>query len=105
MTPARNFNSVTIVAIILSSLAVAGLALTFPAEVFAQGCAMCKLSAEAAGERTARALDYGIFILMTPAVMAFLGLFYWAFNHRDETLADQMEAEDTVDSISQPNAS
>ena len=88
--------AIIIATIVLGSLAVAGLVLTFPAEAYAQGCAMCKLSAEAAGERTARALDYGIFILLTPAVMIFLGLFYWAFTHRDEALTDQMEADDTV---------
>ena len=59
-----------------------------------QGCAMCKLSAEAAGEDAARALDYGIFILMVPTVIFFLGIFYWAFSHRDRSLADQMEAEE-----------
>lgn len=59
-----------------------------------QGCAMCKLSAEAAGEDAARALDYGIFILLVPTVIFFLGIFYWAFSHRDRSLADQMEAEE-----------
>ena len=50
---------------------------------------MCKLSAEAAGEDAARALDYGIFILMVPTVIFFLEIFYWAFSHRDRSLADQ----------------
>ena len=60
----------------------------------AQGCAMCKLSAEAAGEDAARALDYGIFILLVPTIIFFLGIFYWAFSHRDRSLADQIEAEE-----------
>jgi hypothetical protein len=68
------------------------LAAGLPAE--AQGCAMCKLSAEAAGEEAAKALDYGIFILLVPTVIFFLGIFYWAFSHRDRSLADQMEAEE-----------
>ena len=116
MNPARNIRNIDLnanvtnpnsVAILLGGLAVmivAGLVLSFPAEVFAQGCAMCKLSAEAAGERAARALDYGIFVLMAPAVIAFLGLFYWAFTHRDEALVDQMEAESGADPASQPNS-
>lgn len=62
----------------------------------AQGCAMCKLSAEAAGEEAARALDYGIFILMTPTVIIFLGIFYWAFTHRDAPLGDQLEEEEAA---------
>ena len=92
-------STILIVTIVLGSFALVGLALIFPAEAHAQGCAMCKLSAEAAGERTARALDYGIFILLTPAVLVFLGVFYWAFAHRDETLADQMEAMEADDAV------
>ena len=72
-------------------LIAAGVSLIGTQAARAQGCAMCKLSAEAGGERTARALDYGIFILMTPTVVIFLGIFYWAFTHRDRTLAEQME--------------
>ena len=79
--------------------AAASLTAGLPADILAadiQGCAMCKLSAEAAGEDAARALDYGIFILMVPTVIFFLGIFYWAFSHRDRSLADQMEAEEQV---------
>ena len=60
----------------------------------AQGCAMCKLNAQAGGEQVARTLDYGIFILMVPTVIIFLGIFYWAFNHRDQSLREQQEEEE-----------
>ena len=36
-------------------------ALALAPSVGAQGCVMCKLSAQAAGEEAAKALDYGIF--------------------------------------------
>jgi hypothetical protein len=43
--------------------------------VFAQGCAMCYTSAAAAGPAAARAIDYGIIVLLTPALLLFIGIF------------------------------
>ncbi len=73
--------------------------LTFAPTVEAQGCVMCKLSAQAAGEEAAKALDYGIFILLTPTVIIFLGIFYWAFTHRDHSLADQEEEKKNAEAV------
>ena len=88
----------------MTFLIAAGVFLITAQPAMAQGCAMCKLSAEAGGERTARALDYGIFILMTPTVIIFLGIFYWAFTHRDRTLADQMAEQNEDNETGEPLA-
>ncbi len=74
-------------------------ALALAPSVGAQGCVMCKLSAQAAGEEAAKALDYGIFILMVPTVIIFMGVFYWAFTHRDRSLADQEEEEKNAEAV------
>lgn len=76
-----------------------GGALALAPSVGAQGCVMCKLSAQAAGEEAAKALDYGIFILMVPTVIIFMGVFYWAFTHRDRSLADQEEEEKNAEAV------
>jgi hypothetical protein len=42
---------------------------------FAQGCAMCYSAAAAAGPAAARAIDYGIIVLLTPALLLFISIF------------------------------
>lgn len=55
---------------------------------WAQGCSMCKLSVQAGGEQVAKAMDLGIFVLLVPTVMIFLGIFYFAFyRERSESLS------------------
>jgi hypothetical protein len=42
---------------------------------FAQGCAMCYTSAAAAGPGAARSIDYGIIVLVTPALLLVISIF------------------------------
>lgn len=41
---------------------------------FAQGCALCYTSASALGQAGQRSLDYGILVLLTPALGLFLSV-------------------------------
>lgn len=41
---------------------------------FAQGCALCYTSASALGQAGQRSLDYGILVLLTPALVLFLSV-------------------------------
>lgn len=71
-------------------LAACGLLLTlllgsFAPAAYAQGCVMCRTSASAADEEGRKALDLAIFVLLIPTVSIFLGVFYWAFRHRNQT--------------------
>jgi hypothetical protein len=43
---------------------------------FAQGCALCYTSASALGASGQRSLDYGILMLLTPALVLFLGVMF-----------------------------
>ena len=45
---------------------------------------MCKTSAAAIGEESAKTLDLGIFILLVPAVAIFLGIFFWMIRYRNQ---------------------
>ncbi|MCH7987474.1 MAG: hypothetical protein IH847_12945, partial [Acidobacteria bacterium] len=45
---------------------------------------MCKTSAAAIGEESAKTLDLGIFILLIPAVAIFLGIFFWMIRYRNQ---------------------
>ncbi len=63
---------------------VAGLLLSLVPAVWAQGCVMCKTSAAAIGEESAKTLDLGIFILLIPAVAIFLGIFFWIIRYRNQ---------------------
>ncbi len=56
------------------------------APVFGQGCAMCYTGAEAAGEKSQKALNHAVLILLVPTVTllaGFVGMAY-AFN-RDKS--------------------
>ena len=63
---------------------VAGLLLGLVPAAWAQGCVMCKTSAAAIGEESAKTLDLGIFILLIPAVAIFLGIFFWMIRYRNQ---------------------
>jgi len=43
---------------------------------FAQGCALCYTSASALGASGQRSLDYGILMLLTPALVLFLSVMF-----------------------------
>jgi len=43
---------------------------------FAQGCALCYASASALGASGQRSLDYGILMLLTPALILFLSVMF-----------------------------
>ncbi len=49
---------------------------------WAQGCPLCKASVAAAGPEAAKAVNFGIFVLLIPTLSIFLGILYWAFRHR-----------------------
>ncbi len=43
---------------------------------FAQGCALCYTSASALGQAGQRSLDYGILVLLIPALAMFLSVMF-----------------------------
>jgi hypothetical protein len=43
---------------------------------FAQGCALCYTSASALGQAGQRSLDYGILVLLMPALALFLSVMF-----------------------------
>jgi heme/copper-type cytochrome/quinol oxidase subunit 2 len=52
---------------------------------FAQGCSMCKTSAEAAAAEQQKALNHGILILAIPSVVIFGGLSVFAIRYRSKS--------------------
>jgi len=56
---------------------------------------MCKTSAAAIGEESAKTLDLGIFILLIPAVTIFLGIFFWIIRYRNH-VSNEEERETTA---------
>ena len=51
----------------------------------AQGCSMCKTSAEAAAAEQQKALNHGILMLAIPSVVIFGGLAVFAVRYRSKT--------------------
>ena len=47
--------------------------------VLAQGCALCKTAAEAAGGDTGQTLNLAIVVLLIPTLSIFAGILLWAF--------------------------
>jgi hypothetical protein len=60
------------------------LALTSPAALYAQSCAMCYQSAAASGPRSIHALKLGILILMFPPLLITAGVTYLAYRKREQ---------------------
>lgn len=52
---------------------------------FAQGCAMCRTSAEAANRTGKEALNLGVLVLLIPTTSIFGGVFFWAFRKRNRS--------------------
>jgi hypothetical protein len=46
---------------------------------FAQGCALCYTSASALGQAGQRSLDYGILVLLVPALILFLSVMFMLY--------------------------
>ena len=84
----RTLVSATVVALLLGAVPAA----------WAQGCVMCKTSAAAIGEESAKTLDLGIFILLIPAVAIFLGIFFWIIRYRNQVPNDE-ECEPTAANV------
>ncbi len=55
---------------------------------FAQGCSMCKTSAEAAAAEQQKALNRGILMLALPSVIIFGGLSIFAVRYRSKSAAE-----------------
>lgn len=51
----------------------------------AQGCAMCRASAEAAGANSARVMDQAILVLLIPTVSIFVGVVLFALRYRNRS--------------------
>lgn len=60
---------------ILASFSVLGVA----RGAHAQGCALCYTSASALGAAGQRSLDWGILVLLTPALLLFLGVIFMLY--------------------------
>ena len=60
---------------------------------FAQGCSMCKTSAEAASAEQQKALNQGILVLAIPSVVIFGGLSIFAVRYRSRD-GDEQEQSD-----------
>ncbi len=67
--------------ICLAALALAACAALFAGDALAQ-CALCRTALEGASEKTARALNLGILVLLVPPVAIFCTIFAVAFKHR-----------------------
>lgn len=62
---------------------VAAVSIAGSASAFAQGCALCKNNASALKTGAIQALESGIFILLVPPVLIFIGIFVVAFRRRN----------------------
>ncbi|MFZ3209887.1 MAG: hypothetical protein WA188_00090 [Terriglobales bacterium] len=60
------------------------LAALWTAPAFGQGCAMCYTGAAAAGEKSQKALDRAVLVLLVPAVTMLAGFVGIAFVYRRE---------------------
>jgi hypothetical protein len=67
--------------LILSIVAFLGMA----SRAYAQGCALCYTSASALGASGQRSLDWGILILLTPALVMFLGVMFLLYRRAVST--------------------
>ena len=83
---------------------VAGLLLSLVPAAWAQGCVMCKTSAAAIGEESAKTLDLGIFILLIPAVTIFLGIFFWMIRYRNHVSNEEEFETAPADVVASPAA-
>jgi len=65
---------------------------------------MCKTSAAAIGEESAKTLDLGIFILLIPAVAIFLGIFFWMIRYRNHVSYEEELETAPADVVASPAA-
>ena len=63
----------------------------------AQGCAMCKTSAEAADAEQQKAMNRGILVLAIPSVIIFGGISIFAARYRSSSAAEQRQGEKDQD--------
>ncbi len=59
------------------------------APAVAQGCSMCKTTAEAAAAEQQKSLNYGILVLAIPSIVIFGGLSVFAVRYRSKESAGQ----------------
>lgn len=89
---------------ILVAATVVALLLGAVPAAWAQGCVMCKTSAAAIGEESAKTLDLGIFILLIPAVTIFLGIFFWMIRYRNQVSYEEERETTPADVVASPAA-
>jgi heme/copper-type cytochrome/quinol oxidase subunit 2 len=63
----------------------------------AQGCSMCKTTAEAAAAEQQRSLNHGILVLAIPSVVIFGGLSVFAVRYRSTETSGQSESDQSED--------
>ena len=72
-----------------------------PGRMWAQGCALCARNAAATGPEGGQALNFGILLLLVPALLIFVGILWVAFLNRNaEAFPDS--SEDQVHSLEEP---
>ena len=54
-----------------------------PSRMWAQGCALCARNAAATGPEGGQALNFGIILLLVPALLIFTGILWVAFLNRN----------------------
>jgi hypothetical protein len=59
-----------------------GLLTALGPEAAAQGCALCRASAEAAGANQAGVFDAAILVLLAPTLLIFAGILFFALRYR-----------------------
>ena len=74
-------NSTPVRLLCFAALALAACAAAFSSDALAQ-CALCRTALEGSGEKTARAINLGILVLLVPPVAIFCTIFAVAFKHR-----------------------
>ncbi|MCZ6905595.1 MAG: hypothetical protein O7F56_08015 [Acidobacteria bacterium] len=66
--------------------------LVAPDRLWAQGCALCARNAAATGPEGGQALNFGILLLLVPALLIFVGILWVAFLNRNaEAFPDDSE--------------
>ena len=75
--------------------------LVAPGRTWAQGCALCARNAAATGPEGGQALNFGIILLLVPALLIFVGILWVAFLNRNaEAFPDS--SEDQGHSLEEP---
>jgi hypothetical protein len=78
---------------VAAALLILGLLLSAAPAVYAQGCAMCRASAQAAGPDGAKVMGQAILVLLVPTVSIFVGVVLYGLVFRRRSRLDEQAGE------------